>query len=174
MPFSDAEGKEWSKERVLALAPFRLWDVGPGAGTYSTLLRPYLPFTWFYAVEIWEPYIEAYDLDAKYHQVFVSDVMDFSFDPVGSRDLVILGDVVEHLTENDARELIAYLKERFSNILVSLPIVHSPQGTVFGNPYEAHLHQWSFKDMLELMDHCEALEGSTLGVFWWRKEDGDE
>lgn len=170
MPFSDEEGKEWSKERVLELAPYRIWDIGPGAGTYSTLLRRHLPFTWFYAVEIWEPYIRDFDLDEKYHQVFVSDVMDFNFGSVDPRDLVILGDVVEHMAEADARRLIGFLKESFSNILVSLPIVHSPQGTVMGNPHEAHLHQWSFAGAHELMDYCEALEGNTLGVFWWQKE----
>ena len=41
MPMSSAEGKDWTRERVTALAserPVSVLDIGPGVGTYAKLL----------------------------------------------------------------------------------------------------------------------------------------
>ena len=43
-------------------------DVGPGEGTYYNLLNDY--FTNMDAVEVWEPYINQYNLRNKYNNVY--------------------------------------------------------------------------------------------------------
>lgn len=178
MPFSDAEGKDWSAERILRARPDEVWDIGPGQGTYSMLLRDQLPGARWVGVEIWEPYVETYDLRSKYDVVVVNDVKNALL-PYSPNGLVIFGDVLEHIPDFEdgspwgVARLLGYAKSRFRYILVSLPIVHSPQGEVFGNPYETHHRDWSFDEMHELMDGCEALCGNTLGVYWWdREKDG--
>lgn len=175
MPTSDKEGKYFSKLLIEDASPLQVWDVGPGEGTYAMLCADYIATaeTFWFAVEIWEPYIYKYDLKLKYDKVIHDDIRNLPF--IGEadthRDLIIFGDVLEHMPEDDARQLIVKAKENFRWILVSLPIIHAPQGEVNGNPYEAHLKHWTFDEMHEVMGKCMAFKGSTLGVFWWDREE---
>lgn len=172
MPYSDQEGKDYSRMKMKQANPFWIWDIGPGAGTYADLMYPeWSPDLHHWtAVEVWEPYVHRFGLTSKYNRVIVDDVMNVEFDDNTTDGLVILGDVLEHLLEDEARELIVRCKEKFRWMLVSLPIIHAPQGTVFGNPYEAHLKHWTFDEMHAAMGNCEALKGHTLGVYWWDRE----
>ena len=168
MPFSDAEGKPWSEQRVVRSQPEIIVDLGPGCGTYSDLLRSKTPNTVWAGYEIWAPYIEEYKLEDKYDVLFNHDVRDVAW-TYHRNGLVIAGDILEHMDEFDARLLVYKLKRAFRWILVSLPIVHSPQGECFGNIYETHHKDWSFDEMHQLMDGCDAFRGNTLGVYWWER-----
>lgn len=113
-------------------------DVGAGSGTYARLLAP-LGVT-LDAVEIWQPYLEEYNLSTLYRDVFVEDVrtMAHSSDWNHSYDLVIFGDVLEHMTEAEALSVWAWAHRVAHWGLISVPIVHWPQeGTE--NPHEAHV-----------------------------------
>ena len=59
------------------------------------------------------------------------------------------------------------------HILISVPIVDSPQGEVDGNPHEAHLHQWDADDMDQVLaglgGNVETFRGGTLGCWWWSR-----
>lgn len=167
MPTSDAQGRDWVAERLLKLNPREVVDVGPGDGTYAREMRHCTPNARWTAIEIWEPYVERFGLDKIYDKVVVSDVMDYPFSEIDMIDVVILGDVVEHLEVADARLLLTELKSKVKNIVVSIPIVESFQGECEGNPYEAHLYQWGFDEMLELMTPCSAWRGDVLGRYWW-------
>ncbi|WP_171110628.1 MULTISPECIES: class I SAM-dependent methyltransferase [unclassified Streptomyces] len=167
MPVSHHEGRGWVAERLAATRPSLVIDVGPGEGIYSMLMRPYTPGARWECVEIWEPYVDEFDLTAKYDQVHVGDVRDFAFPDSGYTAL--LGDVVEHLPEPDGRRLLADLKQRADHLMVSVPIVHIEQGAVHGNPHEAHLYHWSWEEMDELMDRCDAFRGDVLGRWWWSR-----
>jgi len=175
VPTSDKQGKLISQLLMEHYCPDGIVDVGAGQGTYRDLMRytNVQDYTTWTAVEVWEPYIEEYDLNSKYDLVINADIRDVQFQP---RDrsfdkLIIFGDVLEHLPEDDARQLILRAKNHFRWILVSLPIVHAPQGEVNGNPYEAHLKHWTFDEMHEVMGKSMAFKGSTLGVFWWDSEE---
>lgn len=112
----------------------RLLDVGAGWGKYRWLLPEYE----MDAVEVWEPYVEAWRLDAYYRQVIVEDVCGLDgprFDGYGA---VILGDVLEHLPKPAAPILIARLRQSCGRLFVAVPF-RLPQGAEEGNPYEEHL-----------------------------------
>jgi hypothetical protein len=92
------------------------------------------------------------------------------------RDLVICGDVLEHMPREDAVALLHRIVEAGAwNILVSLPIIESVQGEVGGNPHETHLHQWDADDMWRTLaalgGNVEYEYGNTLGVWWWSRRD---
>lgn len=167
MPFSDAEGKPWSLDRVKAYDPSSVLDIGPGQGTYSMLMRQHTDqwCTWD-AVEIWEAYVAQFNLTAKYNDVRIADVrdleaMDFAY------DLVIFGDVLEHMYVREAVSVINTAKVHAGAILVSLPIVESIQGAYEGNVHETHHAQWQYEEMHHVMGYGPAFKGQTLGVFWW-------
>lgn len=111
-------------------------DVGPGAGTYADLLRDHFPL--MDAVEVWEPYLGEFGLRGKYREVFIGDVRTFGF---GRRryDVVILGDVLEHLPAGAARDVLARCRRHSREVIVSVPFL-SEQGAWGGNPFETH-HQ---------------------------------
>lgn len=178
MPTSDAEGKDWSLERFKYHRPDTVTDIGPGEGTYAKLFRPVHEGVWWTAVEIHRPYIKKYRLNSTktrrmYDEIHVEDVRQ-SEDHLFYRDLVILGDVAEHLPRGDAVALLERIVAAGAwNILVSVPIVESIQGEVDGNPAEAHLHQWDADDMDAVMaglgGKVESMRGTTLGCWWWNR-----
>ena len=103
MPYSFTYFKEEVKEWFIQNVPTskRILDVGPGLGTYSNLLRS-LGYR-MDAVEIYEPYIDKYELRDKYDNVFVGSIVTFD---INDYDFIILGDVLEHIPANYAKELI--------------------------------------------------------------------
>ncbi len=93
-------------------------DVGPGVGTFAALLRP--PYMNLDAIEVHEPYIGKFNLPLLYRQVLVGDVRTFT--PPCSYDLVIMGDVLEHLTVKDAEEVLRhFLNGMAADVLVQVP-----------------------------------------------------
>lgn len=108
-------------------------DVGCGHGFYCKLLKDY--FTKFDAVEIWEPYIKEYNLNEIYDNVFNVNILDFEFEYY---DIIIMGDILEHLSREDGVNLLNKIKNKCSELIVVVPY-YLPQDEVFGNKYEIHL-----------------------------------
>ncbi len=167
MPMSSAEGKDWTRERVLALAhdhPLAVLDIGPGVGTYAKLLAgPEVGR--ITGVEIWEPYVTTYRLHDYYDEVIVGDAREVD---LPSADVVILGDVAEHMTEEDALALwdrAATAAQRA--VYLSIPVVHYPQGHIEGNPHEHHVvDDWDHERVLAAFPGIgEWWLGSEVGVY---------
>lgn len=149
MPVSSTEGKAWLTARVVAHNPKTILDVGVGAGVYEEILRPLLPGARFVGVEVFEPYVARYRLAERYDEMVVADVMDI--DPLPTADIVILGDVLEHLVQPDALTLWDRARAAARQaVMLSLPIVEYPQGPVYGNEHEAHRHTWCHDDVIAL------------------------
>ncbi|MGV9271568.1 class I SAM-dependent methyltransferase [Kitasatospora sp. NPDC003701] len=173
MPTSDVEGKDWSLDLFLEHRPDTVTDIGPGRGTYAWLMRPRHQGTWWTAVEIHQPYIDRYGLHLQYDEVHHLDARDAPghlFD----RDLVIAGDVLEHMPAEDAIALLYRITQAGArHLLVSLPIIYAPQGEVDGNPHEAHVHHWNAADMDHVLGGLggtvQARHGHTLGCWWWSR-----
>lgn len=108
-------------------------DVGCGHGFYYKLLNDY--FKKFDAVEIWKPYIEEYNLLEMYDNVYNTNILDFEFDYY---DIIIMGDILEHLERSEAQKLLDKIKNKCSELIVVVPY-YLPQDIVFGNKYEIHL-----------------------------------
>lgn len=108
-------------------------DVGCGHGFYIKLLKDH--FSKFDAVEVWEPYIEEYKLREMYDNVYNVNIMDFEFEYY---DIIIMGDILEHLSREDAKTILNRLKDKCRELIVVVPY-YLPQDEVFGNKYEIHL-----------------------------------
>src|SRR6266446_305749 len=95
------EGKSWITERIIKLNPMIVLDIGVGSGTYSRLLKPALdPVCVFIGFETYAPYVEKYNLNEHYHAIITEDVRKILVLP--DADVVILGDVLEHMTYVEA------------------------------------------------------------------------
>ena len=107
-------------------------DVGAGEGTWLPYLNDY--FWNFEAVEIFAPNIINYDLKHKYKKVYNIDIKDFEYDYY---DIIIFGDIIEHLEVEEADKVLRYAFNRCSDLIVAVPYLN-PQGVEEGNIYEIH------------------------------------
>lgn len=158
------EGKPYAIQRIMEISPSTVLDIGAGRGAYATILNPYLPHTIFDAVEVWTPYIEQFNLKNKYRNIFNVDAREHdNFD----YDLVIFGDILEHMPMKDAVNLWNRAAEQAKFMLISIPIVHMPQEEIDGNPYEIHEEEdWSTELVLEKFKNIvEYKEFECTGVF---------
>lgn len=173
MPTSIDEGKDWSLSHFERHQPNTVTDIGAGNGTYVKLLRPAHEGVWWTAIEIHKPYISRFKLKAKYDEVHNLDARRAP-GHLFHRDLVIAGDVLEHMPREDAVDLLKRIEAAGAwNILVSVPIVDAPQGEIEGNPAEEHVHHWDAADMDEVLASLggtvDSMRGHTLGCWWWSR-----
>lgn len=109
-------------------------DVGAGWGKYRELLPEYI----MDACEIWSPYIYTEMLEARYRHVYREDICDLAAGLLNtSYDVIIMGDVFEHIEQPRAKQLIEDIYDRCTEAYIVVPYEY-PQGEVSGNPYEKH------------------------------------
>ncbi len=153
-------------------------DIGPGSGTYVKLIREdaqcCVDATWI-GVEIWKPYIEEFKLESRYNQVLNQDVRTVDWVALNP-DVVIAGDVLEHMTKQDAVALVDRILQVSKTLIVSIPIRHMPQDEhAYPNPHEAHIKDdWSHDEVMStwghyIKDSYRKSQKSKLGVYWMSK-----
>lgn len=125
-----AEAVKWIKEHFNCGAT--CLDVGAGDGKWANMLNDYLIMD---AVEAFPPNVVNYQLTKKYRNTNITDIRTFKYNWY---DLVIFGDVIEHLSVEDAQKVINYAADRCRNILIAVPFEYK-QGAIYGNPYEVHI-----------------------------------
>jgi hypothetical protein len=140
---------------VWQVHPERVLDVGPGHGKAGVLLREYCGTEIVDAVEAWEPYVTP-RLRAIYDSVWTGDVMDFPPASLDGYDLVLLVDVIEHLSREDGFELLHRIPER---VVVCTPAEFFQNPEHEDCPPEKHRSLWSLTDF---GDRVEA-DASALG-----------
>lgn len=135
MPHSYTVFDSEIRDRIVAAFPSlgtRILDVGAGAGKFRNLLYDYQAM---HAVEVWRPTVERYNLKKRYGRVYTSDIRQL--DMFGFYELVIFGDVLEHLSVEEAQAVLARCTAAGCSMLVAVPYGYE-QGEVDGNPYEEH------------------------------------
>lgn len=171
MPTSMEEGKWMTQNWLYDLKPSSVLDVGPGDGTYARRMRVATPpgCSWA-AVEIYAPYVQRYGLHQYYDAVYVDDIREWSPESFEEEDVVLFGDVLEHMEKTEALYVLGAAKAHARAIMVSIPIIHAPQGMVEGNVHETHVYHWDFYEMLDAIGPCAYHHGEVLGIYWWEAD----
>jgi len=119
-------------------------DVGAGEGKWGKLLKGKVDR--IDGIEVWESYISKYGLRRFYDELYQVDMRNFDF-PL-QYNTAILGDVLEHVSKEDALIFLDKLKANVSRIFLTIPVTVCIQdGNAIGNPYETHHYQWSDKEI---------------------------
>ena len=165
---SSMEGKEWTRSYISLNCSYatKILDIGPGQGTYWYLLKDVVPAARWTGVEVFQPYIEYFKLDSIYHTIYNMDIREFS--PIERYDFVIAGDVLEHMTAEEAVDVVDKFLPVCDFMVVSLPIVHWPQDAVNGNPWEVHVvDDWSHQKMMDVFGRriSSFYNGTHIGVY---------
>lgn len=168
---------------MMNLKPQTMLDVGVGFGKWGFLAREYLE-TWngrvrkgnwlmqIDGIEIWRPYITPGVL-YYYDRIYNGDAHEL-VPRLGDYDLIVAGDVVEHLEKNRARQLLSALYAKARRLLIlAIPLGDAWLNNVIvdGNPHERHLSAWESDEII--FDGCEThfFDGvrGKIGLFVVRK-----
>jgi len=127
---------------IIGLAPRRVLDVGPGWSKYGLMCREYLPgLRWIDAVEV--PTGRKPIQDQVYDHIFEIDARRFKgWKPY---DLVLLIDVIEHMSKEDGHALVRSMLAAGTSVLVSTPKVFVEQHDDH-NPHETHICLWAWDE----------------------------
>lgn len=171
MPRSSKEGKDILSQWIsqVEMKHNNIVDIGVGQGTYKDLfgnLDNLKKANW-HGIEIWPRWIKKFSLEKKYNVLHQEDVRKFDYNKYAPYDIAFAGDVLEHMTKQEAIDLVNQLQKHATNIFISIPIVYMPQGADGGNPYEVHVKpDWSHEEVLEtFLDIKNSWSGKKIGVY---------
>ena len=125
-PYGKKEVSAWIRDNYPEAV---ILDVGAGEGTWHELLPEYT----MDAVEIYKP---AADKLTGYRNVYVKDIVTYKYRK--HYDLIIFGDVLEHLSVEDAQNVIKYARGHCEDMIIAVPWMY-PQDEVDGNKWQKHL-----------------------------------
>lgn len=118
---------QWIRDNIPTDAT--ILDVGACDAKWRNALPEYTNMD---AVEV---YYENYcRIQKLYRNAYYKNICDFYYDHY---DLIIFGDVIEHLLVDKAQKVLECAKGRADVIIVSVPFLYE-QGMRYGNPYEIH------------------------------------
>ena len=144
-----------------AIAPRSVLDVGCGFGRWGFLCREFLDI-WNGRVlrKDWAVRIVGVDAFAsnlkEHHRLLYDEVCGERIEEFLARrsdafDLIILGDVLEHLAKVQGYEVLRESLNRAGYVVLVLPIGEGwPQQSLYENPCERHLAVWQEADILEM------------------------
>jgi len=140
------EGEKIVLSEILSNPNVRVLDVGCGDGKWSALRGKVSRLD---GIEAWPDYVIKYGLLYKYDGLIVMDVKDFG--GFGAYDVMIFGDVLEHLEYVDALSVVDRIKRNRVTAYLIIPISLCEQdGAYYGNPYETHRYQWTHEELVAL------------------------
>lgn len=131
----------------------RILDIGAGSGTYSKLLKQESKLcvnSEWVAVEAWQPYIKEFNLESLYDTVINEDARKLDWENIGKFSVAIAGDVLEHMSKDEAVSLVDKILSHSKILIISLPIRFMPQEEIAGNPFEVHVKpDWSHVEVID-------------------------
>lgn len=159
MPVSTSVHLSHCLTYIIGLKPQSVLDVGCGFGLWGFLCRMYLdvyqgrvqPGEWttrIEGLELFEPYIQDHHR-SLYSSIRIGDIRDLAAD-LESYELIIAGDVIEHIEKDEGDEVLDLLYERAGKaLLVNIPLGEGwEHPEEYGNPGELHRSQWEVEDLL--------------------------
>jgi len=147
---------------IWTLNPNSILDVGCGFGRYGFLCRDILDICkGRYKKSEWGVKIDGIEIFKYYitpmHEYLYDEIIigDIRKDEIGNYDLIILGDVIEHIEKEEGLRLVSRLLRKCKWMIIQTPHGFMKQGTVFGNPNEEHISSWYPEDFNEYYPQIE-------------------
>ena len=114
----------------------RILDVGFGGGVYGKILKAFY-YEHIDGVDVWGENINEMGLNFIYDNIFIENVKDFEFDRY---DLIIMGDVLEHMSLEDSKTLLnKFINGKTSKLFILVQYMYENHNEWRGNPYEVHI-----------------------------------
>lgn len=147
MPYSSSIFDKSIEQILRLLKPKTILDLGAGAGKYGELAKKINPPIRSIAIEIENNYIKKFNLSSIYNEIWNISATDL-INPKyydSSFDVIIIGDVIEHLRKSNGIDLLNFLIYRCRWIIIKFPHRYL-QNSVDGYQSEAHISVWTKND----------------------------
>ena len=154
MPHSTHHPLTQVMDHVVRMQPRTVLDVGVGYGKWGLLVRESLdwlqdrhdPATWqthITGLEAFEDYTSPL-YGWVYDEIIYDDIVHYARD-CPPYDLVVMGDVIEHLPKQEGLAVLETLLAKCRNVVVATPVDFFTQD-ILDNPWEQHHSLWSLAD----------------------------
>jgi hypothetical protein len=141
------------QEKVAQIKPRSVLDIGPGYGKWGFLLREQLDWvkgrinrndwgTRIVGLDVFE--YESPLLEWVYDEIVRANVLD-AVEEAKGYDLVLFGDVLEHIEKSAGLALLQCLVRSNRNIVIATPM-HFFEQTCCDNEHEQHVSHWTIED----------------------------
>jgi hypothetical protein len=115
-------------------------------------------------VEVYLPYIDAFELRKMYRNVFHQNVLGFEYDHY---DIVIMGDVVEHLNDEAAQGVVRYARQHSNLLVIAVPYLLEQAGCQLDGSGDHRQPDLTRTVFLERYPGFELMiDNDQLGVFY--------
>lgn len=152
MPFSSNTFDDVLVDHIYRLGPKTVLDVGAGAGKNGKFVKHINKDILLEAIEPTQNYIEEYQLGSFYDTVYQKDILSFTKENSSKKyDLIIIGDVLEHLFKTEVIDYLDYFLYRAKWIIAIWP-THLDQDDVNSNSFESHKSNFYLKDLANNFD----------------------
>lgn len=167
MPFSLPAFDDVLAQHLKRLGPARVLDVGAGAGKHGKIVRQHIQPQALEAIEPTASYIEQFQLRALYNTVYNLTIQEFiQAHSRQSYNLVIIGDVLEHLFRSEVLDVVDCLLYRTDWLLALWP-TNMPQNDEYeNNRYEIHKSNFKLADLAAAFD----VHYYQKKFFWFQHE----
>lgn len=182
MPVSTSAHLTHCSALIITLNPASVLDVGCGFGTWGFLCRTFLDVMpgrvqrdeWqvrIDGVEFFEPYIQQHQR-WLYNDLIIGDIQDV-VQRLDSYELIVAGDVIEHIEKGQAQQVLDALYARARRaLIVNIPLAGDwDHPEAHGNPAELHRSQWTEEDFSRFPHDRKIFQMGcgTYGVFYLPK-----
>ena len=180
MPISSHALLPYVVQEMLLVQPKKVLDIGIGNGIYGALIHNYAStllkkIPRIVGVEVWGDYrCPLWDVYNEIHTVPLQNfVTHHKF------ELIIMMDVIEHLSIDEGQKQINRLKAMLSPggvFIISTPAIFVAQGAYAGNPFEKHVSLWApghFRafNFKPLRSPGDSLFGEKMLIYKFKQED---
>jgi predicted SAM-dependent methyltransferase len=151
-------------ELIRRINPSTILDVGAGYGRWGILSREFLEIwddgnysdKWkrkIDAVEIFYKYVKPYHR-YFYDNVYIENAIDFMNVLNEKYNLIICGDIIEHLEKKEGEEFIKKCLNCCKYLMINIPIGKKwEQDIINNNEYEIHRSVWKNSDFKKYKNH---------------------
>lgn len=168
MPTSYSESIPKIIEIIQAVKPRKVLDIGIGRGKYGLLTQEYCENVVVDGIEAWPEYIT--DVQKSiYRKIYVEDVTQMDLAKLPQYDLVLMIDVIEHFTKDDAYRILNDLQ---TQVVISTP--KEDYRAHYENHFEDHISHWNIHDF-DMYPHVDlSTDLSTIALVDVRVNDREK
>lgn len=123
-------------------------DIGAGEGKYEKIIRSVSKGAKITAVEPYKPYHK----HLKGYDKIISKPAHEMIGDKGNYDVVIMGDVIEHMKKSDAIDFLNYIIYKCKKIIIVYPVAYIQESKI---PWENHISIWSEYDFYSFRETTE-------------------
>jgi len=146
MPYSEVFFNKKIEKLMQKWGYVSYFDIGIGAGKYGEIIKKIYPNAKLKGIEIDSEYINKFNLSEIYDEITHGDIKDYINENEGFiADVIIIGDLIEHLLKSEGIDLLNYLVYRAKKIIVVYPKKYI-QYNVNDKSHEAHKSVWCKDD----------------------------